>query len=48
MAHLRNIIPLSEFRKRASDLLTALGVSPDPLVITLHGRGVCVVQSLEM
>lgn len=48
MAYPRKIVPLSEFRKKTTEHLVALEESPTPLIITLRGRGVCVVQSLEM
>ena len=42
------IIPLSLFKKSTEKYLDELKNSAGPLVVTLHGRGAFVVQTIEV
>jgi len=41
------IVPVSDLRKRAAEVLENLQESEDPVVVTQRGRIVAVMQSLE-
>jgi prevent-host-death family protein len=42
-----DIIPVTDFRKDAAGVIKKLQDSPDPLVITQHGRAIAVLQSVD-
>ena len=41
------IVPVSDLRQDVASVLKMLQNSPDPLVITQHGRAVAVIQGIE-
>ena len=47
MGKLLNIIPVSDLRKDAANILKELKESKEPLIITQRGRAAAVMQSLE-
>jgi len=47
MGKLLNIIPVSDLRKDAANILKRLKKLKDPLIITQRGRAAAVMQSVE-
>jgi prevent-host-death family protein len=47
MGKLLNIIPVSDLRQDAANILKKLKESKEPLIITQRGRAAAVMQSLE-
>ena len=43
----KNIVPLSEFKKRSNPHLVDLEYGEEPLLITLHGKGAFVAQNID-
>ncbi len=41
------IVPVSDLRRDVASVLEKLQGSPDPLVITQHGRAVAIIQGIE-
>jgi prevent-host-death family protein len=42
-----DIIPVTDLRQDAASVLKKLQGSPDPLVVTQHGRAIAVIQSVD-
>ena len=47
MAKVPKIIPVSDLRARAADIINSVKESPDPTVITQRGRASAVLLGLE-
>lgn len=47
MGKLMNIIPVSDLRQDAANILKKLKESKEPLIITQRGRAAAVIQSVE-
>ena len=47
MSKLTNIIPVSDLRKNAANLLKQLNKNKDPLIITQRGRAAAVMIGVE-
>ncbi|SPD75203.1 Prevent-host-death family protein [uncultured Desulfobacterium sp.] len=47
MGKLMNIIPVSDLRQDAANILKKLKESKEPLIITQRGRAAAVMQSVE-
>ena len=47
MTKASNIVPVSDFRQDAAGILTRLGRSKEPLVITRRGRAAAVLMSVD-
>jgi prevent-host-death family protein len=47
MGKLSNIIPVSDLRQNAANILKKLKTTKEPLIITQRGRAAAVMQSVE-
>lgn len=48
MSNIRTVIPLVEFKSKLKHWLSHLEESQRPILVTRHGRGLFVVQPIEM
>ena len=47
MIHFQSVIPVSLFKKDSKEYLTRLEVMSGPIMLTVHGRGVFVLEHLN-